>query len=325
MRHVGIDVDTRLSHLGIHVDAIDPSSIIPDQMEWDILQHISQGIEPEQGLLIGQHYALAGYGSFLMLLVTNESFDSALKDGMRFQRLTHLFGQLQLKIEEKYIQLNYQPLALDTPSGQFRAQCEISGTYKFLKDIFKMIGMDIPDIKIQLPFKQPKDLKLLADYQAYYGDDIQFECQQAAFILSNIDILNLKIPSADKLTYRVYEEKCLQDIQRLEKTYNLNLTIVEYIENYLEIQNGVMPSMAETAFALNIPERTLRHQLQEMQTSYKEIRERLIKKRAIQLIDQGEYSIEKIAEMLGYSEPSAFNHAFKRWFGQSPRQYNRQN
>ncbi|MDQ9834576.1 AraC family transcriptional regulator, partial [Acinetobacter soli] len=28
-----------------------------------------------------------------------------------------------------------------------------------------------------------------------------------------------------------------------------------------------------------------------------------------------------VAELLGYSEPAAFNHAFKRWFGQSPRQY----
>jgi AraC-like DNA-binding protein len=39
------------------------------------------------------------------------------------------------------------------------------------------------------------------------------------------------------------------------------------------------------------------------------------------LIEYKEYSIEVIAELLGYSEPAAFNHAFKRWFGQSPRQY----
>ena len=79
--------------------------------------------------------------------------------------------------------------------------------------------------------------------------------------------------------------------------------------------------MAETAQALGIPERTLRHQLQQFNTSYKEIREQLIKNKALKLIEYKEYSIEVIAELLGYSEPAAFNHAFKRWFGQSPRQY----
>lgn len=41
--------------------------------------------------------------------------------------------------------------------------------------------------------------------------------------------------------------------------------------------------MSETACALNIPERTLRHQLQQLQTSYKEIRERLIKQKPLNL------------------------------------------
>jgi len=49
----------------------------------------------------------------------------------------------------------------------------------------------------------------------------------------------------------------------------------------------------------------------------------LIKNKALKLIEYKEYSIEVIAELLGYSEPAAFNHAFKRWFGQSPRQYSK--
>lgn len=34
-----------------------------------------------------------------------------------------------------------------------RAHCEISGTYKFLQDIFKMMGLEIPHIQIELPLK----------------------------------------------------------------------------------------------------------------------------------------------------------------------------
>jgi AraC-like DNA-binding protein len=89
----------------------------------------------------------------------------------------------------------------------------------------------------------------------------------------------------------------------------------------LELQRGLLPTMAETAQALNLPERTLRHQLQQLNSSYKQIREQLMKDRALHLMEYQEYSIEMIAELLGYSEPAAFNHAFKRWFGYSPRQY----
>ncbi|ENW07688.1 AraC family transcriptional regulator [Acinetobacter beijerinckii] len=323
MRHVGIDVDERLINMGIHADALDPSSIIPDQIEWDILQHISQDISSEQGLFIGQHYALAGYGPFLMLLVTSKNLNTALLNGVQFQKLTHLFGSLELNVQQDFIHLLYQPIDLDTHLGQFRAQCEISGTYKFLQDIFKMMGLDIPSIQIELPFKKPKNSELLFAYQDYYGVDVKFGCHQAAFILENTQILDMKIPSADALTYRIYEEKCLEDIKRFEKSADFKFTIVEYVEDYLEMQKGVIPTMSETACALNIPERTLRHQLQQMQTSYKEIRERLIKQKAIKFIENSSYSIEQVAEMLGYSEPAAFNHAFKRWFGRSPRQYNR--
>lgn len=323
MRHVGIDVDARLADMGIQAEALDPSSIIPDEIEWDILQYISQDITPEQGLVIGQHYALAGYGPFLMLLVTSDTLHKALLNGVRFQQLTHLFGSLQLNIKKDFIHLHYQPIDLNTHLGLFRAQCEISGTYKFLQDIFKMMGLEIPNIRIELPFKIPKELELIGAYQDYYGQDVKFECQHASFILENTDILNVKIPSADALTYRVYEDKCLQDLEKLERSTQEKLTIVEYVEGYLEMQNGIMPTMFETACALNIPERTLRHKLQQMQTSYKEIRERLIKQKALKFIENSAYSIEQVAEMLGYSEPAAFNHAFKRWFGQSPRQYNR--
>lgn len=325
MRHVGIDVDARLANMGIHADALDPSIIIPDEIEWDILKHISEDISPEQGLEIGQHYALAGYGPFLMLLVTSESLHKALLNGIRFQKLTHLFGSLQLNITDNKIYLFYTPIDLNTHLGQLRAQCEISGTYKFLQDIFKMMGLEIPKIQIELPFEHPKDLRWTEAYQAYYGHDVKFGCHQAAFIMHGVEILDIKVPSADVLTYRIYEEKCLQDIEKFEKSSDGILTIVEYVEGYLEMQNGVIPTMSETACALNIPERTLRHQLQQLQTSYKEIRERLIKQKAIKFIENSAYSIEQVAEMLGYSEPAAFNHAFKRWFGRSPRQYHRKN
>ena len=324
MRNAGIDVDARLANIGIQSDAIDMSTIIHADLEWDILKVIGQDVRPEIGLFIGQHYALAGYGPLLMLLVTCGTIQDALKSGIRFQGLTHLFGQLDLleknQIQDGYVALTYMPVDLKTDMGLLRAQCEISGTYKFILDIYRMMGLSAPEIRVELPFSAPKDIATLDKYYAYYGHDLHFSAECAVFQLHQ-EVLSVRIPSADLMTFRVYEDKCIAELERLKNDVSHQHSLIQHVMDYLELQQGVIPSMAETAHALDIAERTLRYQLQQLGTSYKQIREQLIKHKALKLMEYNEYSIEAIADLLGYSEPAAFNHAFKRWFGHSPRQY----
>lgn len=153
MRKAGIDVDSRLAHIGIKVDALDPSSTIHDSLEWDIQQIISENVDPEKGLFIGQHYALAGYGPLLMLLVTSQDIQTALEKGIHYQKLTHLFGTLGLQETENQIILNYLPVDSKTEIGLLRTQCEISSTYKFIQDIYTMMGLKMPAMRIDLPFQ----------------------------------------------------------------------------------------------------------------------------------------------------------------------------
>lgn len=98
MRKAGIDVDQKLQTIGLRVDALDPSSIIHPSLEYDVLRVVGEGIEPLRGLFLGQHYALAGYGPLLMLLVTSPTVRHALNEGIRFQQLTHLTGGYRLSL-----------------------------------------------------------------------------------------------------------------------------------------------------------------------------------------------------------------------------------
>lgn len=320
MRNAGIQVDDRLESIGIKAEALDPSSIIHPSLEWDILKVVGHDVQPETGLFIGQHYSLAGYGSLLMLLVTCNRVYDAIHNGIQYQSLTYLYGVLGVENREHQIALTYQPVDLNSEMGLLRAQCEVSGTYKFLNDIYKMMGLSVPSVRIELPFTQPEDADILKQYHDYYGSDLHFGCKYACFLIDK-EVMELKIPSSDPITHRVYEAKCITEIERLNVEEVKTPPLIQRVNDYLELQQGIIPSMAEVAQALNVPERTLRHQLQQLDTSYKQIREQLIKHKALRLIEYKEYSIEVIAELLGYSEPAAFNHAFKRWFGQSPRQY----
>lgn len=77
------------------------------------------------------------------------------------------------------------------------------------------------------------------------------------------------------------------------------------------------------AAALAMSRQTLAKRLAALGTSFQEIREELRRDRACALLARDALSLAEIAEALGYSEPSAFQRAFKQWTGQPPGLYRR--
>ena len=82
-------------------------------------------------------------------------------------------------------------------------------------------------------------------------------------------------------------------------------------------------SVEAVASELCMSERTLKRQLAHEGTTFSDILEDLRRQKAIQLLDDQQASIERIAERLGYSDVANFNRAFKRWTGTTPGQYRR--
>jgi AraC-like DNA-binding protein len=69
--------------------------------------------------------------------------------------------------------------------------------------------------------------------------------------------------------------------------------------------------------------RTLQRRLQEMGMTYNALLNDVRKTLALNLLENETLALSQVAFSLGYSEVSAFNHAFQRWVGQSPGDYRR--
>ncbi len=69
--------------------------------------------------------------------------------------------------------------------------------------------------------------------------------------------------------------------------------------------------------------RTLQRRLNDAGVSYSDLLNDVRKTLALNLLENETLALAEIAFSLGYSEVSAFNHAFRRWVGQSPGQYRR--
>jgi AraC-like DNA-binding protein len=75
---------------------------------------------------------------------------------------------------------------------------------------------------------------------------------------------------------------------------------------------------------LHLSPQTLRRHLREEGSSFQELKDQLRRDLAIYQLGRDEQSIQQIAEQLGFSEPSAFHRAFKKWTGLTPGAYRAQ-
>jgi AraC-like DNA-binding protein len=69
--------------------------------------------------------------------------------------------------------------------------------------------------------------------------------------------------------------------------------------------------------------RTLQRRLKDAGVNYSDLQNDVRKTLALNLLENETLALAEIAFSLGYSEVSAFNHAFRRWVGQSPGDYRR--
>jgi AraC-like DNA-binding protein len=80
-------------------------------------------------------------------------------------------------------------------------------------------------------------------------------------------------------------------------------------------------SEADMANSLNMSVRSLQRRLSEDQTSYKGVLDDTRRDLALTYLGNSRLSINEVTYLLGFSDPSNFTRAFKRWSGQTPSQY----
>lgn len=85
--------------------------------------------------------------------------------------------------------------------------------------------------------------------------------------------------------------------------------------------HGGAPTSQLSARALGLSERTMARRLSGLGTSYGQVLEEVRLKLALRFLEDPKVRSSQIAFLLGYAEPSAFNHAFRRWTGRSPTGY----
>ncbi len=92
------------------------------------------------------------------------------------------------------------------------------------------------------------------------------------------------------------------------------------IQNLLlrEIADGRFPDIEGISLTFGYSIRTLRRKLKSEGMTFQHIKDQVRKDLAITYLEDSNLTIQKIGEMLGFSEATNFRKAFTRWTGYTP-------
>jgi AraC-like DNA-binding protein len=88
----------------------------------------------------------------------------------------------------------------------------------------------------------------------------------------------------------------------------------------LNLAKPTLPDLQMVADGFNLNERTFQRRLLAEGITFRQIIDELKQTISDLLIRHNRFSVADISSLLGYSEPSAFIHAFKKWHGKPPQQ-----
>lgn len=130
--------------------------------------------------------------------------------------------------------------------------------------------------------------------------------------------LNWRVRSSNPSLLSVFELHANTMLHAQTETQSYRQQVITAITHRLQ---GEVPSIEAIAHHLMLSVRQLQRELQTENTSYQQLLDETRRELALSQFNLPGTSIHDLAFLLGFSEPSAFHRAFKRWTGQTPRNY----
>jgi AraC-like DNA-binding protein len=322
LQQLGEDPEPVLRRHGLTLASLDPTTRIDRGRELRIYADMAESLDasklgPTVGLQLGAAYGLASYGPLVMLLMTCQTVYDALQVGVRYQKLTYLYGKLRFEPGEHLSALVLEPMRMAPKVFHLRVDGEVSGIHKMLRDIQATMGLNMRPERVDMPYDKPADA---AVYENWFGCPVRFGEHEARFWMPNA-LLQHKMPTADPNAHAVYRSLCDQQLQAQEAS---NDTLSERVLAHLALFSGDFPSAEDVARSFDVSERSLRRQLSEEGRSFRDLLADARYAKARHLLKHTRHSVEDIALQVGYAESAAFIHAFRRWAGMTPREFRAQ-
>ncbi len=295
-------------------DLRDPDASIALHAYLNLLELAAQGSGDDCfGLRFGASYDPGDYGALGFVALNSPTVGAGLLNVGRYLGVMRDHCKVILEVENRLARLRYR-LAAGT-IGLRRQDAEMA-LARMCRGIRLVLGKDWAPREVHFEHPAPRDD---APHRDVFGAEVRFGQAMNAMIFDQ-QVLDIEIPSADSRLLRILEGFLEEELSRRRADPDLVQRVRRQV---LDALGTGVPGIAEVAAAAGMSIRTLQRRLGEQGLTYNKLVDDLRHELALQYLEAREVSISEIAFLLGYSEASAFDRAFRRRSGVSPLEFRR--
>jgi AraC-like DNA-binding protein len=305
---LGHDVPSLLSEAGIKPsDLDDPDARIPCAVAGAVFA-VAQRRRPARnlGLRLAQETPLGAYPLIDYLIVTSSTVGEGLRRYARYSLLTGAPLHIDIREDERPIRV-----VVDLPGGD--SEYTVSLTLLHLRrEAAGALRAEYVSFG-----HQPDDR---AAFERVFGCPVRVNAPWSGFALSH-EAWKLPLRRRDPILQTVLERHAADVVAKIPAGDDVVTGLRRVLARRVA---GGDTRVSATARDLGTSVRTLQRRLATTGISYQEVLDESRCQAAERHLADAALSIAEVAWLVGYSEPSAFHRAFKRWRGLSPHTFRQQ-
>jgi AraC-like DNA-binding protein len=172
------------------------------------------------------------------------------------------------------------------------------------------LGEFLAPVRVAIERPVPEDP---ARWEYMLATHVEFDTTATTVSWSRVDIME-PLVTGDPALARVNDEQT----QAYLDSFLAQTTSREVVDKIIEQLPDGPPSQQQIAASLHVSNRTLQRKLKDEGTSFMELLQDTRLQLARKYLRQPNRSVVETSYLLGFSEPSTFSRAFKRWTGVAP-------
>jgi len=315
MISMNIDVASIYKRCGIEPEHLkDPNLRTPHQANltfWRVAEEETN--DRDVGLHFGEHMPVFRGQVLEYLFLSSPNFGEGLQRALNYQRLLTDAANARLEIDGTEACLVTDTQIPEISKLRHYNDCAAVGLVKFFNYVTEN---EFTPTRICFSFETPQDV---SEYQRIFDCPVEFSCPNNRIYFKS-EILDRPSFHAESELLQLHEQLADKHVAQLEQQ-DVILEVRKIIGEILEREEVTLD---QVALRMNISTRKLRSLLTNADTSFNQLLADYRCRFAKRLLACTNESIDEIVYLTGFSEPSTFYRAFKRWTGFTPVEYRKQ-
>lgn len=266
---------------------------------------------PELSIRLGESLAdLFRSHLIYLILMNSDSFGSAFEKFIRYHTLLAFLAIPEVKMSDNNIivSINMLDNSIEKELGTIIVVFFIQVLRNLSEGRIRISGIRLKQDKSDCA---DRDNYFFGHPVCYSNEVNEFEFEESVF--------SHRIFMADGGLQRSLEDYLNMVIDRKKRGHEWSFNCKKFIKD--SILSGDIPSISDLAAKHNMSVRTFQNKLKNEGSTFREINQKVKIEIAGHSLLEEKLNLIDIAFLLGFSDQSGFNHAFKRWTDLTPGEY----